>query len=72
MAGIYGKGFTLNELAVALRGMPRDGHILIKLPSGKLVEIDHVTGSYVSEDLQDRTGASATVIRYAAVLVAEG
>ena len=33
-------GFTLAKLAEALRGMPRDARLLIRLPDGQLVEID--------------------------------
>jgi hypothetical protein len=38
---------TLNEIAQALRGMPRDARMLIQLPGGTLAEVDHVRPGYV-------------------------
>ncbi|SFK83588.1 hypothetical protein [Methylocapsa palsarum] len=40
-------GFTLNKLAEAMRGMPRAARILIALPDGRLVEIDHIKGTHL-------------------------
>lgn len=34
--------FTLNKLAEAMRGMPRDARIMLKLPDGWIVDLDHV------------------------------
>jgi len=44
------RGFTLAKLAEALRGMPREARMLIRLPDGRLVEIDHVTAAHVTND----------------------
>jgi hypothetical protein len=40
-------GFTLEKLAQALRGMPRQAPILIKLGDGRLAEIAYVQPMYV-------------------------
>ena len=61
--------FTLNKLAMAMRGMPRDARILIRLPDGRLVDIDQVAAAYVREDnstLPDSGGAAG----YGIILVA--
>ena len=64
-------GFTLNKLAVAMRGMPRDAVIFIKLPDGRLVDMDHVTATYALEQTPGEiTGTSCTQGTYAIVLVA--
>lgn len=64
-------GFTLAKLAEALRGMPRDARMLIRLPDGRLVEIDHVTAAHVT-DKNDAlpSGASTHSTRYGIILVA--
>src|SRR3954471_17460024 len=64
-------GFTLAKLAEALRGMPRDARMLIRLPDGRLVEIDHATAAYVTGDNATLPGgASAHGTRYGIILVA--
>jgi hypothetical protein len=66
-------GFTLARLAEALRGMPRDARMLIRLPNGQLVEIDHVTAAHVTDDRTALVGgASAPGMRYGIILVAAG
>jgi hypothetical protein len=45
--------FTLDKLARAMRamrGMPRDARIMIRLPGGKLVELDLVTATHTRTD----------------------
>ncbi len=37
---------TFNSLTQAMRGMSRDAPLLIRLPNGTLVEIDHITSAY--------------------------
>jgi hypothetical protein len=54
-------GFTLGKLAEALRGMPRDARMLIRLPDGQLVEIDHVTAAHVTGGNAGIGSALATV-----------
>ena len=69
--GAHESGFTLAKLAEALRGMPRDARMLIRLPDGRLVEIDHVTAAYVTGDNAMLSGgASAHGTRYGIILVA--
>jgi hypothetical protein len=64
-------GFTLAKLAEALRGIPRDARMLIRLPDGRLVEIDHVTAAHVTDDGTALvSGASARSTRYGIILVA--
>jgi hypothetical protein len=66
-------GFTLATLAEALRGMPRDARMLIRLPDGQLVEIDHVTAAHVTDNgTALASGASAHGTRYGIILVAAG
>ena len=43
-------GFTIAKLAEALRGTPREARMLIRLPDRRLVEIDHVTATYLTDD----------------------
>ena len=62
---------TLDELAHAMRGMPREGLILVRLPDGRLAQLDHVTAAYGARDgggrvIGQRTGSGG---RYAIVLV---
>jgi hypothetical protein len=40
-------GFTLDQLAQALRGMPRNAPVLLELPDGRLVEIASVRPQHV-------------------------
>jgi hypothetical protein len=64
-------GFTLAKLAEALRGMPRDARMLIRLQDGRLVEIDHVTAAHVTDgNTALSNGASARGTRYGIILVA--
>ena len=63
--------FTLNKLAQALRGMPRDGRMLIRLPDGGLVDIDHVTAAYVGDDDKAQSGPGGGG-QYGIILVADG
>jgi hypothetical protein len=64
-------GFTLAKLDEALRGMPRGARMLIRLPDGKLVEIDHVTAAHVTDDGTALPGgASNHGVRYGIILVA--
>ena len=66
-------GFTLAKLAEALRGMPREARMLIRLPDGQLVEIDHVTAVHLTDDNAALPGgASAQGARYGIILVAAG
>ena len=66
-------GFTLAKLAQALRGMPREARMLIRLPDGQLVEIDHVTAAHLTDDNAALPGgASAQGARYGIILVAAG
>ncbi len=60
-------GFTLNKLANAMRGLPRDAPILIKTADGAMRRIDHVTGVKISEGAAG--GAAAPEGQYAIVLV---
>ena len=50
--------FTLNKLAKAMSGMPRDARILIRLPDERLVDLDHVTPGFVSDDNREVPGTS--------------
>ena len=69
--GAHMKGFALAKLAEALRGMPRDARMLIRLPGGQLVEIDHVTAAHVTDGNAVLSGgASTTGTRYGIILVA--
>ncbi len=64
-------GFTLAKLAQALRGMPREARMLIRLHDGRLVVIDHVTAAHLSDDnVALPGGASAQGARYGILLVA--
>lgn len=63
--------FTLNKLAEAMRGMPRDARIMLKLPDGRIVDLDHVRPILAS----DRGGTTTDVGqsgsgRYTILLVA--
>jgi hypothetical protein len=49
---------TLHELAIALTGMPRSARLMIRLPDGRLADIDHVTAAYVGEGNQAHAGPS--------------
>jgi hypothetical protein len=49
---------TLDQLALALRGMPRDARILIKLNNGQLVDIDHITAAYIGDGNRAHNGPS--------------
>ncbi len=65
--------FTLNKLANAMRGMPRDVRIMLKLPDGRIVDLDHVQPILAS----DRGGRTADISqsgtgRYTILLVAAG
>jgi hypothetical protein len=61
----------LAKLAEALRGMPRDARMLIRLPDGQLVEIDHLTAAHVTGDGTALAGGASTQgTRYGIVLVA--
>ncbi len=40
--------FTLDKLANALRGIPRDAVMLVRLPDGTLRQIDHLEGAKVA------------------------
>ena len=64
---------TLHELAVWMRGMPRDAPILIRLPDGRLVHIDHVSATY-ARDTDDglADGPAGSAGRYAIVLAVKG
>src|SRR4051794_37292538 len=46
-ADMQDSGFTLDQLAVALRGMPRGAPVLIELPDGRFVEIASVKPQHV-------------------------
>jgi hypothetical protein len=63
--------FTLDKLAHALRGMPRDARMLIQLPDGTLAEIDHVRPGHVGahQDGTLETRPSAHGAHYGIVLV---
>ena len=64
-------GFTIAKLAEALRGMPREARMLIRLPDGQLVEIDHVRPAHLSDDNAALpSGASPQGARYGIILVA--
>ena len=64
-------GFALAKLAGALPGMPRDARMLIRLPDGRLVEIDHVRAVHLADDgTALASGASTTGARYGIILVA--
>ena len=66
-------GFTIAKLAGALRGMPREARMLIRLHDGRLVEIDHVTAAHLSDDnVALPGGASPQGARYGIILVAAG
>jgi hypothetical protein len=62
--------FTLDKLARAMRGMPRDARIMIRLPGGKLVELDLVTATHTRTDSTDETVAGDGG-RYTIVLAPE-
>jgi hypothetical protein len=64
--------FTLDKLAHAMRGMPRDARIMIQLPGGKLVELALVRPMYTRADSNDETVPAAPGGRYTIVLVPEG
>ena len=64
--------FTLDKLAHAKRGMPRDARIMIQLPGGKLVELALVRPMYTRADSNDETVPAAPGGRYTIVLVPEG
>jgi hypothetical protein len=63
--------FTLDTLAQALRGMPRDARMLIQLPDGALAEIDHVRPGHVGmrDDGTLETRQSTQGAHYGIVLV---
>jgi hypothetical protein len=64
-------GFTIAKLAEGLRGIPRDARMLIQLPDGKLVEIDHLRGAHVTADNAAlASGASTYGTQYGIILVA--
>src|SRR3954452_12852575 len=64
-------GFTLAKLAEALRGMPRDARMLIRLLDGRLDKIDHVMAAHVADDgTALASGASTYGTRYGLILVA--
>ena len=64
-------GFTIAKLAEALRGIPREARMLIRLPDGRLVEIDHVRPAFLTDDNAALPGgASARGARYGIILVA--
>ena len=64
-------GFTIARLAEALRGMPREARMLIRLHVGRLVEIDYVTAAHLTDDNAALPGgASAQGARYGIILVA--
>lgn len=64
-------GFTIAKLAEALRRMPRDARMLIRLPSGRLVEIDHVRPAHLIDDNAALSGgANTSGARYGIILVA--
>jgi hypothetical protein len=64
-------GFTIAKLAEALRGIPRDAHLLIRLPDGRLVEIDHLKAAYVADDgTALESGVSTYGTRYGIIIVA--
>jgi len=60
-------GFTLHKLASALRGIPRDAPMLVRLPDGSLHHIDHLQPATVAD--QNVRPAVAKVGRYAVMLV---
>ena len=71
MVAVMRGGFTIAKLAEALRGMPREARMLIRLPDGRLVEIDHVTAAHLTDDNAALPGgASAQGARYGIILVA--
>ena len=63
--------FTLDKLAQALRGMPRDARMLIQLPDGRLADIDHIRPGHVGvrDDGTIETRRSTEGAQYAIVLV---
>lgn len=64
------RGFTLDEMAAAMRGVPRDARIMIRLPDGQLVDIDHIKAAHVPDGGTARAaGASTTGTRYGIILV---
>ena len=64
-------GFTISKLAEALRGIPREARMLIRLPDGRLVEIDHVRPAYLTDDNAALPGGANTGgARYGIILVA--
>ena len=66
-------GFTIAKLAEALRGMPREARMLIRLPDQRLVEIDHVRPAQLSDhNAALPSGASSRGARYGIILVAAG
>ena len=58
--------FTLDKLAKAMRGVPRDARILVQLPSGELVNIEAVAPTHLHDE-RAALGASS----YGIVLVIE-
>jgi len=71
MVAVMKGGFTIAKLAEALRGMPREARMLIRLPDGQLVEIDHVRPAHLSDDNAALpSGASSQGARYGIILVA--
>jgi hypothetical protein len=64
-------GFTIARLAQALRGIPREARILIRLQDGQLVEIDHVRPAYLTDDNAAlSSGANTSGVRYGIILIA--
>ena len=64
-------GFTIAKLAEALRGIPREARMLIRLSDGRHVEIDHVTAAHLTDDNATLPGgANAQGARYGIILVA--
>ncbi|MFL5279493.1 MAG: hypothetical protein ACJ8AW_00430 [Rhodopila sp.] len=63
-------GFTLEKLAQAMRGMPREAPILIRLPDGRLAEITWVKPEFIGGDGATHSGPSGDGT-YAITLVVE-
>lgn len=63
---------TLDDLAQALRGMPRDARMVVRLHDGRLADIDHVKPAHLSAGPDPVARASADGSVYGIVLVPRG
>jgi hypothetical protein len=65
--------FTLDKLAGALRGIPLDALMLVRLPDGALRQIDHLKPTRVNEeDIEGEAPTPATFGQYRAVCDRDG